>query len=404
MKKNRIAVVVFSYYPLDVRVRREAEALAENGMDVDVIALRGDVESRKEKIDGVNVYRINITRKRGTKLRYLLEYGSFIVLAFIYLMFLQFIRHYKIIHVHNLPDILVLSALFPKSTGSRIILDLHDLMPEFYMRKYNISETDIIIKIIKYSEKLSAKIANHVITASPFFRKTLIKRSLKPKKCTIIMNLPDPKCFNDSREETRIENDKFRIIYPGTLGEIHGVDIAIKAIKRAVKKENIPIELHIYSRGAEVEKTKLVTLTKKLGLEDIVYFNSNVHSEKLAVIFKSMDVGLVPKRNGIHAQDAMSTKLFEYAAVGLPAIVSRTKSDSLYFDESMVMFFEPGKAKDLARCILELYRNPDKAKQLVRNAYRIYEKIKWDKTQKVYLRIVYDLTGNFRETSQRTLS
>jgi len=39
MKASRVAMVVFSYYPLDVRVRRAAEALADAGMRIDVIAL-----------------------------------------------------------------------------------------------------------------------------------------------------------------------------------------------------------------------------------------------------------------------------------------------------------------------------------------------------------------------------
>lgn len=64
MSGFRVAMVVFSYYPLDVRVRREVEALSEAGSAVEVIALRGDGEPRQERLNGVNVYRINIKQKR----------------------------------------------------------------------------------------------------------------------------------------------------------------------------------------------------------------------------------------------------------------------------------------------------------------------------------------------------
>ena len=43
---TRICMVVYSYYPMDQRVRREAETLKENGAHVHVICLRNDYETR----------------------------------------------------------------------------------------------------------------------------------------------------------------------------------------------------------------------------------------------------------------------------------------------------------------------------------------------------------------------
>ena len=51
--KIRIAMVVFSSYPTDTRVRREAEALIAKGMSVDMICLRNNDESKEGKINGV---------------------------------------------------------------------------------------------------------------------------------------------------------------------------------------------------------------------------------------------------------------------------------------------------------------------------------------------------------------
>ena len=140
MSELRTAMVVFSYYPLDVRVRRAAEAIVEAGMKVDLICLRGEGEPKREQVGGVNVYRINLKRKRATTLRYLWEYAYFILATFLLLSSLHLIRRYRIVHVHTLPDILVLSALLPKLTGAKVILDIHDIMPELYMRKYGIPE------------------------------------------------------------------------------------------------------------------------------------------------------------------------------------------------------------------------------------------------------------------------
>ena len=70
----RIAMVVFSSYPTDTRVRREAETLIVKGMSVDIICLRNNDEAKEENINGVQVFRLPVQRKRGHKIRYLWEY------------------------------------------------------------------------------------------------------------------------------------------------------------------------------------------------------------------------------------------------------------------------------------------------------------------------------------------
>ena len=65
---KRAAVVLYSYYEFDPRPRREAEALAQAGMEMDVICLRQDGEPWHEKINGVNVFRIPLKRRRAGKM------------------------------------------------------------------------------------------------------------------------------------------------------------------------------------------------------------------------------------------------------------------------------------------------------------------------------------------------
>ena len=88
--KIRIAMVVFTYYPADTRVRREADALI---MSVDVICLRNNNQTKEEIFSGVKVYRLPLQKKRGHKIRYIWEYGYFILLSFLKLNFLVLPQH-----------------------------------------------------------------------------------------------------------------------------------------------------------------------------------------------------------------------------------------------------------------------------------------------------------------------
>src|SRR5262245_13386436 len=131
LRGKRAAVVVFSYYPMDPRPRRAAEALVKEGMTVDVICLREDGASPpRETVGGVNVRRLPLQRRRGGALGYVVQYLTFLVVSAAILAARSLKRRYHLVHVHNMPDILVVSALIPKGLGARVILDLHDPMPE----------------------------------------------------------------------------------------------------------------------------------------------------------------------------------------------------------------------------------------------------------------------------------
>ena len=132
---KRHCMVVFAFYPLgETRVQRQAEALAENGYDVDVICLRGPDEAVFEDVRGINVYRLPVGRLlwfSGLVGRFL-AYLLFLILTAFKLIPLHLKRRYGVVQVHNLPDFLVFCALFPKLMGAKTILDIHDVMPEFF--------------------------------------------------------------------------------------------------------------------------------------------------------------------------------------------------------------------------------------------------------------------------------
>src|SRR5687767_9622407 len=102
-------------------------------MNVDVICLMDDGEPKRQTLHGVDVMRLPLKRRRGGMLGYVAQYGAFIAMAFAVLAARSLTRRYDVVYVHNMPDVLVLSALVPKLLGAKVILDLHDPMPELMM-------------------------------------------------------------------------------------------------------------------------------------------------------------------------------------------------------------------------------------------------------------------------------
>src|SRR4051812_20189329 len=114
---SRIAIVRHFYYPTDPRVRREAEALAAAGHEVDIICLRRSGEAPRELVNGVNVIRLPLEHRRGSFGRYAFEYGASIGMAFLALLGRSWNRRYDIVQVNTIPDFLVFAAAGCKARG-----------------------------------------------------------------------------------------------------------------------------------------------------------------------------------------------------------------------------------------------------------------------------------------------
>src|SRR3989442_1630016 len=131
MSTLHVGVIAFDWYPDHPRVRGLAEAAADAGYIVDVICLRQPKEKSYEIYNGVHIYRMPQNRRfDGWLHTTILNWCWFLLLAGATVTWLHLKRPYDVIHVHNLPDFLVFSALFPKLLKAKLILDVQDVSPE----------------------------------------------------------------------------------------------------------------------------------------------------------------------------------------------------------------------------------------------------------------------------------
>lgn len=392
-------MLTYSFYESDSRVQQYAKALAARGHSVDVISLKRRGQIPRESVNGVNVYRLQ-RRERTEKgqFNYALKILLFFCRSAVFIAKKHIREPYKLVHVHNVPDFLVFAALFPKLTGAAVILDIHDILPEFYASKFRTTQDSNTFRVLLFCERVSASFANHVIVANHIWRDRLLSRSVAASKCAAICNYPDPNVFV---RRPRVRNDKtFIIMYPGTLNWHQGLDIAIKAFAR-ITNQIQNAEFQIYGEGPA--KNSLISLTNSLGLDGKVNFRSFVPTEKIAELMAAADVAIVPKRASPFGNEAESTKIQEFMAVGVPVIASRTKITSYYHNESRVRFFEPENAEDLARCILELKENKNGREQLVANASEYITANNWDVKKHEYLALVDSLVMPRAQERDQTL-
>lgn len=382
----RVCMISYSQYH-DSRVLRYATSLQCRGDRVDMICLGKPGDQRIESIrEGLTIYRLQARRfDERSVFSYLRKWLLFFTRAAFTLTFLHLHHRYDIIHYHNIPNFGVFCSIIPSLTGAKIILDIHDIVPEYFMRKFKTGPSHPLVRLLKFIERAACVYADHVITVTPIWFRKLTSRSVSPSKCTIIMNLPDPELFQRNHRR-RSDQQPFTLLYPGNLGEHFGVDTAIRAMQ--IVHRSVPDAL-LRIVGSGQEESRLVELRDMLGLQSIVSFSGKrVPLQQIPRLMESADVGIVPKRGGIFSDEALSTKLLEFAMMGVPVIVSRTSASEMLFDESMVRFFVPDDAADLAEAILDLYQSPAKRKRLGEKARRITEKVNWSEMKARYFRLI----------------
>lgn len=386
---RRVCMLTHSFYESDNRVTRYAEALAERGDHVDVVALRRAPSlPSHEVIENVNVVRLQdrFGKNEQSSLSFLWPLLRFLAVSTRWITAQNSRQPYDVVHVHNMPDFLVFAAWHPRVTGAKLILDIHDIVPEFYGSKFARSESSPTIWALKVVERWSAHFAHHVIVSNHLWLETYRERTGTHGRCSVFINNVDSRIFQP-QPRTRTD-DKQIVIFPGGLQWHQGLDIALHAFK-TVSARLPKTEFHIYGDGNM--KPSLVSLAKELGFNGNVKFFDPVGVRQVARIMAAADLGIVPKRADSFGNEAYSTKIMEFMSVGIPVVISRTKIDQYYFNDSVVRFFDSGDSAALAAGMIEVLENPELRRRMVSNASAYADEHSWKRRKTDYLRIVDDL-------------
>jgi len=392
---KRISIVSSAYFPTTPQEFRLALSVKDENWDVDVICLKQRDDQKNEVVYGINVYRLPISRKRGGAIKYIYRYALLTIAVFLKLTVLYFAKQYSIIEVHSMPDFLVFTSIIPKLLGIHVILFMTDLMPEVYATKKHCSSEGFMLKLLKLLERMSTNFADAIITVNNNYAQLLGKRGTEISKITVLHNAPRESVFGKLRTPKMDYNkEKFVLLFHGTITERHGLETAIQSVPYL--KDKIPnVQLQIVGGGEYFGGEyfgKITELVNELNIEKYVWYRGCFRVEEIPFIIEQADVGVVPHRKTVFAETNVPNRVFEYLWMGKPVVMSRTQGVLNYFDDSSIMYFEPENPEDMARAILNIYNNPEKARQLVINGQKICQKYQWETEKKKYIRLIERLS------------
>ena len=383
-RTRRALFVTHSYYLRDTRPRRHATALADDGWDVDVLCARDEGEPRRERVGAVKIRRLHARRRRGSKFRYAFEYASFGAMAWGTMAAMHSRRRYDLVYVFSLPNLLVRAAAIPKLTRARVVLDVRDPMPEFFMSKYKIGMDHRLVRALLAEERISCRYATHVVTVHDGMKNLLLRTGVGEDGISVVMNAPDPRVFGaDPSGQQRDVADR-TVLYAGTIAGRYGLDLLIRAVAR-LKAEIPGLRARFVGDGDIVPS--LADLAAQLGVADRVAFDGPMSLDRIPQVVRAAWVGAQPHPDDPLMRHSFSTKVLEWCALGLPVICSRTDALARAFTDAEVTFMQPGRLDDLCRALLDAHRDPEALAAKSTRARESVKRFDWSRERRALLAV-----------------
>ena len=377
-------MVVDGSYPNDIRVRKEAEALVENGKKVLVVCPKYTSQKTEEEINGVQVYRIGnnyTTFKKG--IHDVIE-SVFNVNLFFYFNLKTVFKRYTIdfLHVHDLP-LAGTCYLFKSKVKKNLILDLHENFPEalktwFLWKKSSILRLKNSIFMnpkswSKKEEKYCKKYDAVICVVDEMKEKLHSKFQIDNNKMYVVSN-HEKKSFQANFEANNtqhiIDDDVFSITYVGGFGPHRGLDTAIVGLKTIVQK--IPnAKLFLVGKGNKDVEAKLKSIVSENEVKKNVEFVGYRPFKEVSAIMSQSNVNIIPHHANEHTDNTIPHKLFQIMMSKSLLLVSSCKPLQRIVEKyDAGLIFEASNAQDFSIKIIEAYNNSESLNSKTENAYK----------------------------------
>jgi glycosyltransferase involved in cell wall biosynthesis len=389
MSAERVAMVVHAVYPGDPRIRRQSDALLEAGHEVDIICLRQPGE-RAEQSDGSRrIVRLPINRSFAGFAGHLAEYLAFTAIAAWRLAQEHRRRRYALIQVATVPDFLAFAALPEKLNGVPLLLDLHEDMPEFFRDRFGHPLLRPLLPLVTGTTRMAASLPDHLITVHEPLRELSVQRGVPPDRISVVMNSADARMFDADAHGRRpfMADGMLRLVHHSNFQRIYGLHVAIEGLARL--RADVDWRLDVYGDGPW--RGGIEAAIERTGTDGRVTLHGRVQMDELPGLLADADIGLVPSLPEPYLAYSLSTKLLEYAAMGVPIVASSLSTLRRHFTDDAIRFVPGGDPEAIARAIEDLVDDREGTVRMGREAQRQARAYDWEAQKARYVSIVNGL-------------
>ena len=276
------------------------------------------------------------------------------------------------------PSSAKISLNVAKKLGVKCIIDVQDLWPEAFETVFSSKiARAVFYPLKKYADSIY-KQANALMAVSQAYKKRALS-VCKSSKNSFVLHLGiDLSLFDRVKESNfpaKKKDGEWWATYIGTIGKSYDIKTIFDAAE-SLESSHKSIRFFIAGDGPQLIEMKKIAAEKKLNN---CLFLGFLRFEDMVGLLRQSDIGLHCIVTG--SKIAFPNKVFDYMAARLPIVNSvQGELEELLKSENTGIQYEGGNAESLKNAILELYRNPEKRKEMGANARRLAEE-RFDKNK-----------------------
>jgi colanic acid biosynthesis glycosyl transferase WcaI len=239
-----------------------------------------------------------------------------------------------------------------------IVLNVDDLWPEDPI-DLGLIKSNILKKVGKLIAKIAYFMADAITPISPGYVKVICERyNVSPSKVYVVRAGVD---LNKFKAYAKANRKVFKVLYSGAFSVAYDFDQVLLAAKLL---ENVKDVEFILQGGGELA-TYLKARVRGLKLENVKIVDKILGRDEVAKLLSEADALILPLRDFGRPYLGISSKLYEYQAIGKPIICCAYGQPAEYISEiKSGIVVRPRDYKALADAVLYLKNNPEIAKKL----------------------------------------
>lgn len=319
----------------------------------------GWFKKHHEVVNGVKVTRLPILPRGNNKIMLMLNYFSYLFVAWMYMLFHALFHKYDRVFVQQLSPVMMSApgVLYKRIRKVPLYTWVLDLWPESLTAAGGINNK-YILGFFRHYVKSEYKHSDKILISSRSFEKSILKYGNYKAKILYYPQWSDATGeIQDLSRIKELENnlpklpDGFRLMFAGAVGEAHGFECTMQAA--LLTKEHKGIKWIIVGDGRKLEWVK--QFVKDNGLEETVYMLGRFPADTMPWFFKQADAMLVTLSDDPLFKLYAPAKISSYMAAAKPIIgVLNGEGAELIKDADCGWVLTAGDAEGFAKLAIEL--------------------------------------------------
>lgn len=365
----KILYICQYFYPEVFRGNDIAFHWAEIGHDVHVVCGvpnypygkfydgYGILKRRHDVVNGVKVTRLPIIPRGKSKITLMLNYFSFLVVSWVFILIHSLFHKYDRVFVQQLSPVMMSApgVLYKRIRKVPLYTWVLDLWPESLTVAGGV-ENKFILSFFRHYVENQYRHSDIILISSRSFEKSVLSYGDYKGKIVYFPQWSDT--ATSSRGRSKIGDvllpeipSGFKLMFAGAIGEAHGFDCTMRAA--LLTKDKKDIKWIIVGDGRKLDWVK--NYVKEHGLEETVYTLGSYPVDTMPWFFKQADVMLVTLSDNPLYRLYAPAKISSYMAAEKPiiAVLSGEGADVIR-EADCGWTIDPGDAEGFAELAVKL--------------------------------------------------